>query len=206
MLRQTFGDRSSEREMTARIGLVSDPGPDQPLMLEQVVDRTRKAQDFVRHTGQTFVKLGEVLRRNVNGLPEVDAALMTAMGGDPNYLYYWSAFEIRENEALLVHLAEIPECENWGLCLYDHWLASLDYTRAPINVNKFTARPNVDGSVTIAVAHRRPRGGIWLSTRDHVRGNMMFRWTKARKKVAPRTALVDLDAIDWTSALQRWTD
>jgi hypothetical protein len=39
-----------------------------------------------------------------------------------------------------------------------------------------------------------------------VLGNMMFRWTSAKKNVAPRTALVRLDAIDWPKVLRRWED
>jgi hypothetical protein len=206
MLRQTFGVRSAEQEMSVRIRLVSDVGPDRPLMLDQVLDRVEKAEGFVGNTGRTFLGLAAMMSRNVNGLPAVDEALMKAMGGDPNYFYYWSAFRVQPDEALLVHLPEVPECENWGLCLYNYWLESLDYTRAPINVNKFTARSNPDGSVTIVVAHRQPEGGSWLSTRDHVLGNMMFRWTAAKKNVAPRTALVRLDAVDWQSVLRRWDD
>ena len=110
---------------------------------------------------------------------------MQAMGGDPNYSYYWSAFRIEPDQALLIHLPEVPECENWGLCLYNYWLESLDYTRSKINLNKFTSKANSDGSVTIVVAHRRPDGGNWLDTRGHVLGNMMFRWTSAKQQVAP---------------------
>jgi hypothetical protein len=206
MLRQTFGDRAAEKEMSVRIRLVSEVGPDRPLTLAQALDRATKAESFVTNTGRTFLTLANMMRQNVNGLPEVDPQLMQAMGGDPNYFYYWSAFEVKHDEALLIHLPEIPECENWGLCLYDYWLESLDYTRATINVNKFTSTPNPDGSHTIVVAHRRPQGGTWLSTRDHVLGNMMFRWTRAKKNVAPRTALVRLHAIDWPVVLQRWQD
>jgi hypothetical protein len=33
---------------------------------------------------------------------------------------------------------------------------------------------------------------------------MMFRWTGAKKKVAPQTRLVQLDAVDWPKVLRRW--
>jgi hypothetical protein len=192
--------------MSYRIRLVSDVGPDRPLAFEQIEDRLAKAGGFVRNTGKTFLQLAGILGKDVNGLPAVDEALMQAMGGDPNYLYYWSAFKVEPDQALLIHLPEVPECENWGLCIYNYWLESLDYSRARINLNKFTSTPNPDGSVTIVLAHRQPEGGEWLSTCDHVLGNMMFRWTSAKKNVAPRTALVQLDAIDWPKVLRRWED
>jgi hypothetical protein len=206
MMRQTFGVRADEREMSYDIRLLSDVGADQPLKVDDIVSRLSNADGFVLNTGRTFLGLAGILGRDVNGLPGVDETLMQAMGGDPNYLYYWSAFRVEPNQALLIHLPEVPECENWGLCLYNYWLESLDYSRAKINLNKFTSTTNADGSVTIVVAHKRPQGGNWLDTCNHVLGNMMFRWTSAKKNVAPRTALVRLDAIDWPKVLRRWED
>jgi hypothetical protein len=205
MIRQTFRDLAAEQAMSCRIRLVSDVGPRRPLQLEDSLVRTRKAEQFMVNTGQTFLKLAANLRENVNELPPVDDAFMAMMGGDPNYFYYWSAFRVEPHQALLIHLPEVPDCENWGLCLYTYWLDSLDYTRATINLNKFTSAPNPDGSVTIVIAHQQPHGGNWLDTCDHVVGNMMWRWVSAAKNVAPQTKLVDLDAIDWPKVLQRWT-
>jgi hypothetical protein len=204
MLRQTYGDRSKEQELSCRIRLLSDVGPDRPMQLETALSRNKKAEGFFQNTGRTFLNLARILGQNVNGLPAADETIMQSMGGDPNYLYYWSAFRVEPDEALLIHLPEVPECENWGLCLYNFWLESLDYTRAKINLNKFTSEQNPDGSVTIVVAHHRPQGGNWLDTCNHVLGNMMFRWTSAKKNVAPQTALVKLDAIDWPKVLRRW--
>src|ERR1700761_4702253 len=80
MLRQTFGNRALEKEMSVRIRLISDVGPDRPLMLAQVLDRTQKAEGFVTNTGRTFLSLAKLMRQNVNGLPEVDETMMKAMG------------------------------------------------------------------------------------------------------------------------------
>jgi hypothetical protein len=206
LLRQTFGDRAAEREMSCRIRLVSDVGPDRPMGIDQALTRLKKAQGFFTNTGRTFLSLAETLRRGENALPIADEALMAAMGADPNYRYYWSSFRVEPDQALLVHLPEVPQCESWGLCLYNYWLESLDYTRAKINLNKTTATPNPDGSVTILDAHRRPDAGNWLDTCNHVQGAMMFRWISAKKEVAPKTALARLDSIDWARALRRWDD
>ena len=204
MLRETFGDRTAETPITCKIRLVTDLGPDQPMKVQEALTRNSKAERFVANTGRTFLNLASQLAEGVNALPAADEKIMQAMGADPNYLYYWSAFRVEPDQALLIHLPEVPECENWGLCLYNYWLESLDYTRARINLNKFTSHANPDGSVTIVVAHREPQGGNWLNTCNHVLGNMMFRWTSVKKNVAPQTALVPLDAIDWPTVLRRW--
>lgn len=206
MLRQTFHDRRTETPIACRIRRVTDLGPEPPLTLEAVASRTRKAAGFVLGTGRTFLKLARELARDVNGLPAADEQIMQVMGGDPNYAYYWSSYRIEPDEALLVHLPHVPECETWGLCLYNYWLESLDWTRAPINLNKYTSTPNPDGSVTMVVAHRRPKGGEWLDTCGHVQGALFFRWTRARSAVAPQTRLVRLDEVDWPKVLRRWGD
>lgn len=204
MLRETFGNRAAEREISCRIRLVSDGGADCSPKVADELKRLENAEGFMLKTGRSYLNLASILAQGVNKLPAASEAIMQKMGGDPNYSYYWSAFRVEPDQALLVHLPEVPECENWALCLYNYWLESLDYTRARINLNKFTSTANPDGSVTIVVAHRQPGGGNWLNTCDHVLGNMMFRWTGAKKKVAPQTALVKLDEVDWPRVLRRW--
>ena len=108
---------------------------------EEALRRNKRAASFVLNTGRTFLNMAEIMRGAVNGLPAADEKIMQILGADPNYLYYWSAFGVRPDEALLFHLPEVPLCENWGMCLYNFWLESLDYSRARINLNKFTATP-----------------------------------------------------------------
>ncbi|MDB6063586.1 MAG: hypothetical protein JWM78_3689 [Verrucomicrobiaceae bacterium] len=204
MLRETYGDRAAERELTCRIHLLTDVGPDQPLKLSDVLPRIAGAEGFVVKTGKTFLQLADMMAAGVNKLPAVDDALMQKLGGDPNYFYYWSGYDLKPGEALLLQLPEVPTCENWGLCLYNRWLESLDYSRGTININKYTSKPNSDGSVTIVVSNTPPSGGNWLNTQNHLQGNMMFRWTAAEKNVAPQTKLVQLAGIDWPSVLRRW--
>ena len=75
---------------------------------------------------------------------------------------------------------------------------------ATVNLNKFTSTANADGSVTIVVAHRRPPDGNWLNVCGHAAGNMMFRWISAKKKIAPQTALVQLDSAYWPRMMRCW--
>src|SRR3546814_20544252 len=140
--------------------------------------------------------LTQLMLKGVNKVPAVDQALLDAMGGDPNSAYFWSAFAVGAGEALLLHLPYVPECDNWGLCLYNYWWESLDYTQAQINLNKFTAAPNADGSITIVISDEQPEGGNWLSTLGHTRGNMMLRWTHEKETVPHHAELVRLDYIN----------
>src|SRR5690606_29386721 len=120
MVRELFGVRAAETPLTCRIRLVSDLGPHKPLQLEDAARRLRSAGQFFRATGRTFLDLGHELAQGENRMPASSEATMKAMGGDPNYAYFWSTYRVQPDEALLVHLPYVPECENWGLCLYNY--------------------------------------------------------------------------------------
>jgi hypothetical protein len=204
LLRQTFSNPGTEKAVSCRIRLLSPVVVSPSLTIEQALERLEKAQGFFTNTGRTFLGLAELMARLENTLPPVSQQLMDTMGGDPNYAYYWASFRLSAGEALLIHFPEVPESEYWGLCLYDYWLESLDYTKALTNLNSFNASLNPDGSLTIVVSERRPGGGNWLNTLGHSRGNMMMRWNKRKTAVDPQTEVVNLAAVDWASKLKRW--
>jgi hypothetical protein len=204
LVRQTFADRQREREMSFRIRLISGQPDRTPLTMEYALSSLAMAGDFFGKTGKTFVELARRIGQSDNLLPRVDQAFMLSMGGDPNYAYFWGGFTVRPGEALLIHFPEVPDCDTWNLCLYDVWLASLDYTKADISLNKKLAKLNDDGSLTIVVAAEQPAHGNWLDTLAHERGNIMSRWINPVRVVEPQTKLVRLDEIDWEAALRRW--
>lgn len=207
LLRQTFVDRSREREMSFRIRLAHSGQPPRPLTMERAIDRLGGAQSFFSRTGKTFVALAERIGRAVNALPLVEPEFMASMGGDPNYAYFWGGFHVAPGEALLIHFPEVPETNTWSLCLYSHWLESLDHTRALINLNKHLAQLNRDGSLTIVIAGEDPGVANWLDTVGHSNGAMMARWVNpARTVPPPLSAVVRLDAVDWSARLKRWSD
>lgn len=206
LVRQTFADRAREREMSFRISVASGEPDRAPLSLDFALESFGRAQAFFGNTGRTFVGLADTIGKGHNTLPLVDQKLMLSMGGDPNYAYFWGAFDIAPGEALLVHWPEVPDSDTWNLCLYNWWLESLDFTKSTILVNKHLANKNADGSLTIVVAAEAPAHGNWLDTLGHGRGKMMSRWVNPVRVVHPQTRLVKLDAIDWDEVLQRWPE
>lgn len=204
MIRQTFIDRSNENELAASIELIGGVDNQQGLDINKLTNGLQKAQDFFHNTGNTFVQLSQTMHQSVNQLPAVDVDYIKSMGGDPNYHYFWSAFEINQDNALLVHLATVPECDTWSLCLHNYWLESLDYHKSRIILNKHTAKQNSDGSVTLVISLQDPSVDNWLDSCGHTLGQMIFRWTKAQEVVAPQVELVNINTVDWSKKFQRW--
>ena len=61
-----------------------------------------------------------------------------------------------------------------------------------MHFNKFTAKPEPDGSVRIVVARENPGVTNWLDTCGHDFGTMCWRWIKAAEHPQPKTRVVKL--------------
>ena len=115
--------------------------------------------------------------KTLNALPLHDQAILQAAGGDPTIRYYQSHWALAPDEALLVEIHDIPECQTWNLQLSNFWMESLDHRFFDICINKFTARYEADGSVRILIAHQDPGAAFpnWLNTLGHDEGGMLGR-------------------------------
>jgi hypothetical protein len=150
---------------------------------------------FIEGSATLFCDWSQDYQKATNRLPKADQELCRRVGGDPNICYYNGYWEIEPGEALVVVLPRIPECESWNLQLCNYWMESLDYRYETIHINKFTARPEPDGSVRSVIAHRDPGIPNWLSTTGHRVGTTFFRWIGAKEHVDRQTRLVELDAL-----------
>jgi len=123
-------------------------------------------------------------------LPPADQLLCQRVGGDPNIFYYHSYWQLAADEALLIHLARIPDCRFWNLQINNWWMESLDYRYFRICHNKHSATPDADGGVTLVLAHRDAGHPNWLETAGHDQGTMCLRWVGAKEPVHPTTRVV----------------
>lgn len=203
MIRQTFNDRKAEQEVQASLHCVSSQS-NSAASIETLSNNLNSAAEFFNQTGNTFAKQSIDMAKDVNTLPAVDLEYIKSLGGDPNYTYFWSAFNINPEQALLVHLPFIPDCDTWSLCLYNFWLESLDYHKTTVILNKFTAQANPDGSVTMVISSSNPNTLNWLNSCHRQQGNIIFRWTRVEQAVAPQTKLVDLKDANLPDYFKRW--
>jgi hypothetical protein len=183
VVRQTFGDRTRERLAELSIECLNPVRRYNTLRPETLEPALQAAVNFVRSTVNLAFDWQERYKRDhPNRLPEDDQALCHAAGGDRNIHYYQSYWKLAPDEALLVHLRDIPECRTWNLQLSNSAMQSLDFRFFRVCVNKFTATYEPDGSVKIVIAHRDPgpRWPNWLDTCGHDQGGMLGRYVGAQ--------------------------
>jgi hypothetical protein len=183
VVRQTFGRREQEEITRLRIRCLNPQRVNNTLRVEQFGAALLGAANFVRNT----MALGNLWQskykaEHLNQLPEHDQQVLRAAGGDPNIHYYQSYWKLAHDEALLVHLRDIPECDFWNLQLANAWMESFDFRFFRCSIQKYTAHYETDGSVVIVVAHEDPGPAYpnWLDTFGHGEGGMLGRYVHAK--------------------------
>jgi hypothetical protein len=190
IVRQTFLDR--KREQPARLAIERLSGGDLPAPLtpERLQSGLGNAVRFVEGTAKLFADWAKGYQRHSNQLPPADQAACQRVGGDPNIFYYHSHWHLAPDEALVIHLARIPECRFWNLQVNNYWMESLDYRYHRICVNKHSAKLDVDGGVTMVLAHANTGHANWLETAGHDNGTFCLRWVGATQPVHPTARVV----------------
>jgi hypothetical protein len=183
LVRQTFGNRNEEEPTKLHIECLNPTDPNNNLTPAALEQGLKNTVHFVRSVGDMTIDWQQRYKKtHLNLLPEDDQVLCRNSGGDPNIHYYQSYWKLADDEALYVHLTDIPECKTWNLQLSNYWMQSLDYRFFRICINKFTAHYEADGSVKIIVANENPgpRYPNWLTTLGHREGGMLGRYVQAR--------------------------
>ena len=195
IVRQTFLDRKREKAAQLKIERIASsdaPAPLDPLALHNGLLR---AAGFVENTARIFADWAAGYRAHTNQLPPADQALCQAVGGDPNIFYYHSYWELAADEALVIDVTSIPECDFWNIQINNYWMESLDYRHHNICINKHSAHYKDDGGMTLILAHRDPGRPNWLQTAGHGNGTICMRWVGAKQPSHPITSVVKLDTL-----------
>ncbi len=195
LVRQTFLDRDEEEPAKLSIERVGADDRPRPLSPETLARNLLSTSAFVEGTARLFADWAQGYKARPNELPPADQAVCRKAGGDPNIFYYHGYYELAEDEALVVEVSRIPQCQTWNLQLDNYWMESLDYRYLKVHVNKHTASYNTDGSVRIVISERDPGLPNWLGTAGHRVGTLCFRWVGAREQVHPVTRVVRVSEL-----------
>jgi hypothetical protein len=102
----------------------------------------------------------------------------------PKQTYGWAAgdaayamgsFALGPHEALVIE-GRSPRCAFWNVCLWNPYMQTYDYRYERVTLNGGQVQYEADGSWRLVVAARDPGVPNWVSTADHPRGVIWFRW------------------------------
>ncbi|MET0248208.1 MAG: DUF1214 domain-containing protein [Sphingobium sp.] len=192
-VRQTLLDRAKEVPADLRIERVGDKATPAPLTVAKVQQGLTAAAGFTHYLASLFPDWTHGYLAHVNALPPADQEACLRAGGDPNIYFYRSVWQLGPEQALVVTIPRIPECDTWNLQVDNFWQESMDRRYFRSNINRHTAHYNADGSMTAIIAHRDPGHPNWLDTAGHVTGHFAMRWIRAAEHIDPTTKLVSFD-------------
>jgi hypothetical protein len=197
LVRQTFHDRDQEKPAQLSIECLNPDGED-TLVPGVFAGQLDSVTGFIQGTAGLFIDWMEQFSSHVNQLPPNDQSMCLQAGGDPAIYYHNSYWRLADDEALVIEVAELPQCRTWNFQLSNFWLESLDYRYHRIAINRHSAKLEPDGSLRIVVAHSDPgeRYPNWLSTAGHQLGAMLFRYVEAESFPPIATRVVNFEALE----------
>jgi hypothetical protein len=194
LLRTVSSDWEREQDPTFSIERLDHPvmRPRPPAAdLEQ---RLRRLPGTTAFIAQMFVDHVESLRRQgyVNKLKVFD---VSQMGGLVGQSYYEGAYDLHDDEALIVETRAPAKCLYRSLILTNEIYETTDWTNNESSLNDSQAPVDRDGILRIVVSARDPGVQNWLDTAGYPQGVIQGRWTNCDSQPVPtvrKVAFADL--------------
>jgi len=184
IIRQTFSDHTKEVPATAFIECLNGPKKPEPLTPAKIDEGLKTAALLVAGASLLFSRWANGFQKHTNKLPQFDAGVSNAAGGDPHIIYYHSHWRLQPDEALLIEVRP-PDCDMWNFQLNNYWMESLDYRYFTVCINQSTAKYESDGSIRVIITHHDPGTPNWLNTCSHKEGTMCWRWYRLKAGEQP---------------------
>jgi hypothetical protein len=152
----------------------SEPAPPPRLTDEDLARRFRATANFIRELLQiTPLPLDPARLNTVDEPYPVPQQTYGWAAGDAAYAM--GSFALEPDQALVLE-GSSPRCAFWNMCLWNPFMQTYDYRYERVTINGGQIAYEPDGSWRIVVAARDPGMPNWVSTADHPRGRIWFRW------------------------------
>jgi len=165
-----------------------------------IASRIRRAALFVRYLTQDFnINLYNMYLNNAGRKKNVLTLLpgtVTSQVGSPSNNTAMAIFELREDEALIVELDEVPNGAYWSFQLGDVWSRSLDFMNRQSSLNDREIVVDADGRIRCVVSSTDPGVANWLDTCGRIEGTVVFRNYRASSAPVPASSKVKLSELD----------
>lgn len=173
IVRQYYGSRQTERPIEVDIrylGEVSRPGPLDPLVLAERIDKsTRMLQSVWKRSLGAYELASKAFLNQFGALPG------EGLFPTPDNRYHLLWFRIGYNQVMRIR-GKLPKARYFGLSLVNVWLESYDYLSHPVILNHTQLNANAEGEFEVLLAHRDLGHACWLDTAGHGAGYLIARY------------------------------
>jgi len=199
IVRQMFYDWANETPAEIHFERIGGGSVDPPSPAV-FADRIERAARSVEYLGGHSIAMYKALVHDV-GFHLIREEKWGSRGGQIDQNYWNAAFQLIEDQALLLEW-QVPEsCVYWGLQLYNTWWQGLDFRTHQCSLNGFQARPDADGVTRLLISAKDPGLANWVDTVGHQNGQMLLR-CKHRRGAPPLAAQPTLSLVRLTDLEQ----
>jgi hypothetical protein len=194
MMRMVSSDWAHERAPTVSIERIDLPmGRPRPTAA-QMEQRLRALPPIVDLMAQMFVDHVEKLRAEgyVNKFKVFDVSMM---GGLVGQFYYEAAYDLSDDEALIVEVKEPAHCPYRSLILTNEIYETTDWYNNHSSLNGSQARTDKDAVLRIVISAKDPGVPNWLDTAGYFKGVIQGRWTDCDSQPIPTIRKVALEDV-----------
>jgi hypothetical protein len=118
--------------------------------------------------------------------------LMDAGGGLPQQVYYDGAYEIDDDEALIVETALPQTVRYWSILVADDRFSTVDWINRQSSLNGAQCVMDADGKFRAVISRRDPGVHNWLDKADNPWGIIQMRWNRPSDAPDPQVTRVKL--------------
>lgn len=167
---------------------------------ETVARRIDTATNYVHYMITEWMTAFYVrVRENCGGMNRL-APIGPAISGEvgsPTAEYVFIAYEVEDDEALIVEFTRAPDGVYWGAQLFDVWLRSMDFSNRQTTLNSASVHVDADGAARYVISRRDPGVANWLDNMGYRRGQFLlrnYRSSSSATGTVKRVKLADLKA------------
>jgi hypothetical protein len=169
-----------------------DPAP--PVTNEAATQRFSSLDDFVHGIIELDTKLTRYYRDN-HGINTIKISKMRGNTSYPGQTYLDGAFELKDDEALILETAVPDKCRYWQVLLADDRFATIDWVNRQSSLNGYQAKLDTDGKFRAVISHLDPGVPNWLDTAGEPWGILQMRWNRCSSAPEPTVKKVALKDV-----------
>jgi Protein of unknown function (DUF1214) len=184
LLRMVSADWGREREPTISIERIDRPPQRSRPSAADLEQRLRGLAPAAAFLPMLLISHVENLREQgyVNKLKVLD---VSQIGGLTGQSYYEGAYDLREDEALVLEAKVPAKCTYYSVVLVNDIHETTDWYNNHSSLNDSQAKPDKDGVLRIVVSAKDAGVPNWLDTAGYSRGVVHGRWVGCEAAPVP---------------------
>jgi hypothetical protein len=192
LMRKTSADWRHEIDPRIAIDRL-DPAP--PLTPEERARRFSDLKDWIATRITSEMRLARYYREH-HGINTIKKSeLRAADSGRWTQVYLDGAFQIADDEALILETSVPAKCRYWQILLADDRFTTIDWVNRQSSLNDYQARLDKDGKFRAVIAAGDPGVPNWLDTASERWGVIQMRWNRCSENPTPEVRKVALKDV-----------